>query len=821
MGFFGWHYSDGLNNYLRRWYFLMAWVVHFFSLPLLLPSLFSPWKRLIDDEELPGFSFERFFRRFTFNLISRSIGAVVRLFLFVFGVLALLPAFFLGLVGLIAWILIPFIGIPYYLTSDRRHLRLYDQMYLRLQSGAGGDVLNVVFDTLPGKFVLTKVGLDIPAISAITNMEAWKFSEFEHTSFEQFIDHLIQSGIWPEEQLMKLGADFTDFRYSARWWDTVNSVRSDEDDDTIHLSQPGLGLELLFGYTPQLNQYSMDLAAPQDFSHHLVGRESLVNRIERELTGGSSVFLIGQPGVGRKTILMEFARRAMSGELGTDLLYKRVLELDYNFLLSQSLDVNQKKAKLSYLLREASEAGNIILVIRDLHRLVHPDVEGLDFTDLFEKFLEKRKLKIIAVSSQVEYERFMLPNIRLRKYFQPVEVEPVSKDDALLILFEFVSRWEKIKHLTFSIRTIRNILDGADNYITDTPFPEKVLELLDHVVIYMEKKRQSHSVPEDVNAVLSEQTGVSMARLTQSEKKLLANLEEVLHTSLVGQNVAVKFIASSLRARTVGTKNPERPIGSFLFLGPTGVGKTQAAKTLARVYYGSEDYLLRFDMAEYAGAEGITRLIGSADKNQPGALTSAIRKHPASLLLLDEIEKAPKEIYNLFLTLLDEGHITDSMGKKIVCRHLFVIATSNAGAMKVRELVAAGTAPEILQQEMVNYIQSSGIFSPEFLNRFDGVVVFQSLSREELTAVAKLMLEETKKNLGVKNITLEITDDVCLKLATEGYEPENGARPMRRIVDITIGDVIGTAILNETVKPGDHIRLEPGPGPGDYRVVVI
>ncbi len=821
MGFLGWHYSDGLNIYLRRWYFLMAWVIHFFSLPLLLPSLFSPWKRLIDDEDTPGFSFERFFRQVSFNLISRGIGATVRIFLFVFGVMALLPAFLIGLIGLIVWILVPIIGIPYFLTSDKNHQRLYDQIYKHLQSTDGSGVVETVFDTPPGRFILSKVGLDIKALIGLARSSSWKFTEFEHNSFEPFIDQLIGNDVWSEEELKSLGLDFNDLRYSARWWDTVNSVRSDEDDDNVHLSQPGLGLELLFGYTPQLNQYSVDLSAPQDFSHHLVGREPLVNRIERELTGGSSVFLIGQPGVGRKTVILEFARRAMSGELGSDLLYKRVLEFDYNFLLSQSLDISQKKTKLSAILREASEAGNVILVIRDIHRLIHQDVEGIDFTDLFEKFLEKRKLKIIAVSSPIEYERFILPNIRLRKYFQPVEVVPVSKEDALLILFEFTSSWEKTKHVSFSIQTVRSIVDGADTFITETPFPEKVLELLDHVIVYMEKNRKVKSSPEDVNMVISEQTGISIGTITQSEKNLLSDLENVLHKTLIGQDVAVKLIAQSLRARTIGTKNPDRPIGSFLFLGPTGVGKTQAAKTLAQVYYGSDKYLLRFDMAEYAGPEGVTRLIGSAAKNEPGSLTSAIRKLPASLLLLDEIEKAPKEIYNLFLTLLDEGHITDALGKKIVCRHLFVIATSNAGGLKVRELVAKGVTPEVLQKEILDYIQTSGIFSPEFLNRFDGVIVFQSLSEIELISVARLMLEDIKKSLVQKNITLQITDDVCHKLAKEGYQPENGARAMRRIVDINIGDAIGQALLKEEIKPGDHIQLVPGPGISEYKVMVI
>jgi ATP-dependent Clp protease ATP-binding subunit ClpC len=822
MGFFVWHYSDGLNLYLRRWYFLLAWVIHFFSIPVLFRTIFSPWKRLIDSEETPGFSFERFFRQLTFNLISRGIGAVVRIFLLIFGLLTLVPAFLVGLIGLIAWIVFPLIGIPYYLTGDKNHLRSYENMYRRLSSGlAGTDPIKTVFDSHPGKFVLSKLEMDLSALSALSHKDSWRFSEFSHSKFEAFVEHLISSGVWSEEELRESGLDFDDLRFSARWWDTVNSVRSDDQDDSFHLSQPGLGLELLFGYTPLLNQFSIDLSKPQDFSHHLIGREDLVNRIERELTGGSNVFLIGQPGVGRRTVTLEFARRAMSGELGADLLYKRCLEFDYNFLLSESLDINQKKAKLSEILSEAAGAGNIVLVIRDIHRLVHPDIEGLDFTDLFEKFLEKRHLKIIALLSSNDYERFVLPNSRLRKFFQVVEVQPVSKSDALLILFEFASRWEAVRHISISVYTLRAVLDGADNYITDTPFPEKALELLDHVIVYMGKNRRTRSDPKDVNVVISEETGISVSRLTEDEKNLLTHLEEVLHRNLIGQDIAVHLIAQSLRARTVGTKSPNRPVGSFLFLGPTGVGKTQTAKTLSRAYYGSEKYLLRFDMAEYSGSEGVSRLIGSVSANRPGNLTSAIRKQPASLLLLDEIEKSSHEIYNLFLTLLDEGQITDAFGKNISCRHLFVIATSNAGSQRVRELLAKGVSPEVLQKEVVEYIQTQGIFSPEFLNRFDGVVVFQPLEQEELKAIAKLMLQEVAQNLVQKNVTLEITDDVCLKLAQEGYQPDNGARAMRRIVDLEIGDIIGKALLSGALKSGDHFRLVPGQSVSEYQIETI
>ncbi len=795
----------------------MAWIVHYFSLPQLIPTLFYPWKRLVDNDTIIGFNLEKAFRQFSYNLISRGIGAIVRLFLLILGILAFAPTFLVGLIGLAFWVGLPFIGIPYYLTSDRQHQRLFANL-IRNFSRHPEDTVSIFLSSGPGKFWLSRVGLEESALISVSRNAGLDFSGFIPATLEELINKFITDGVWQEEELRELKATFADLKMAARWWDTVYGDKSEADDENLKLGRPGLGLELLFGYTPKLNEISTDLSLPQDFSHHLIGRESLVNRIERELTGGHSVILVGQPGVGKKTVVLEFAKRAMEGELGSDLVYKRVLELDYNFLLSQSLDINQKKTKLSEILSEASQAGNIILVIKDLHRLTHPDVEGMDFTDLLEKHLEKRKLQIIAVSSQVEYDRFIFPNNRLRKYFQPVEVPPVSEADALLIIFESASRWEKLKHIVFSVQSLNTLLEGCDKYITDTPFPEKALELLDHLVVYLEKNNLLRAGPDDVNSVLAELTGISLAHLTQKEKSLLADLESVLHKNLVGQDQAVTLIAQSLRARTVGVKNENRPVGSFLFLGPTGVGKTQTAKTLAQVYYGSEQYIIRFDMAEYAGREGLERLIGSIDKNQPGLLTSSIKNKPASLLLLDEIEKAPPEVYNLFLSLLDEGSITDAFGKKVSARHLFVIATSNAGAEKIREYVSANMDPDGLQKEIINYVQKNGLFSPEFLNRFDGVVVFKPLSQTELESIACLSLTSLVENLKKQNLYLEVTDALCKKVAEDGFEPEFGARPMHRVVDIVLGDVLGKAILKGEIKSGDHIRLIPDPGQGKYHL---
>jgi len=816
MDFLRWHYSHGLFMYLKRWVFAMSWAIHYFSLTLLPGSLFSPWKRLILADNSVGFNLTRWFETFTFNLISRAIGAIVRTFILLIGLFVLFPTIVAGLVGLLMWLVFPPAGIPYYLWGEH-HIRHQLEKLIAQLHQSDNPILTLL-NSDGGKFLLDHTGLTIADLTSHFTPPDLSRLDPAAATFSALVEMFTSRPVWDETYVRSKNSSLEDLVIAAKWWDNLHPASPPS--EKFYLSRPGIGLELLFGYTPRLDQYAVDLSLPQSFSHHLIGREEVTNRIERALLSGTNVIIVGQPGVGKKTVLLEFAKKAIEGQLGKQLSYRRVMELDYNFLLSESLDINRKKALLSDILSESAQAGNIILAIKDIHRLTHSGVEKVDFTDLFEQHLEKRKLKVIAISSQDDYERFIVPNSRLRKFFETIEVTPASREQAFEILLDSAAFWEKQRHLTFTIASLKAIVDGCDKYITDTPFPEKALELLDQLVAYAEKNKKSQISVSDVNSVIGELTGISLARLTAGEKKLLSNLEDILHQYLIGQDQAVNLIAQSLRARSVGAKNDQRPIGSFLFLGPTGVGKTQTAKALAKVYFGDEKQILRFDMAEYAGPEGLDRLIGSLSRNFPGILTTAIRNKPASLLLLDEIEKSPPLVFNLFLSLLDEGVITDAFGKKINCRHLFVIATSNAGSEYIREQVAAGISAENLQKQVTEYIQKEHIFTPEFLNRFDGVVIYEPLNQFQLVKIARLMLEELKANLQKRNFYLEITDSICQKIAAAGFSAESGARPMRRIIDITLGDVIGRAVLENRLQEGDKFELVSDDN-GNYSLHIV
>ncbi len=762
-----------------------------------------------------GFNLSRWFENLMFNFISRWVGATVKFVLLLGYVFSVVFVFVFGIVGFISWLFLPFVGLSVFWKNKRNAGNVVAVLSENLKSYPQ-KAFELIFSSELGKFIISSTGLDIEKLKKLS------FKLEQLTVFpdaETVVSWFLNSNPSIEDILKDQGLGGGDLLWAARWWDEKEKNKKKEEKRVF--GQPGIGLGLLFGYTPGLDKYTHDLSALQTFSHRLVGREKVVSRIERTLTSGSSVFLTGLPRVGKQTVVLEFARRAASGVLGKDMAYRRILEFDYNFLLSESTDINLKKTKLKKLLREASGAGNIILVIKDIHRISNPEVEGFDFTDVLQPFLEKGEPKIIAVSTVFDYERFLAPDGRLGKSFSPVEVVAPSKDEAMIILLEAAQKWQKKEKVVVSVPVVRQIIEKSDQYVTEIPFPEKALEILEEVVVLKGQKGGVNITKEDVNTVLAEKTGVSFNKLSEQEKDRLSNLEEIIHKKLINQNAAVSLIAKSLRSRTLGVKDDKRPVGSFLFLGPTGVGKTQTAKVLAEVYYGSQKEIIRFDMAEYSGQEGMVRLIGSATQNKHGNLTTAIKNKPASLLLLDEIEKSTPEIFNLFLTLLDEGFITDARDKRVVCRHLFVIATSNAGGEYIRQLVGKGVSGEELQKTVVDYVQKERIFSPEFLNRFDGVVVFEPLTEENLIKIAELMLEDLVSALKEKQIELKITPQLCQKLTKDGYDPALGARPMRRIIGLSLGDTISRSILAGEIKKGDTITLIVGEGKEEYKIEKI
>ena len=742
------------------------------------------------------------------------IGAIVRFILILVCLLLIIIYLIFSIPFFVIWLVVPFLGWGYYERDQKRSAIILGDLEKKIRDNPT-TVGKTIFESEMGKFIRARLEKNIDYLLLPIEIKPENLADFDGSSLEKIITWCLSQSNDLEGELQRLEMSKDDLILAAKWWDRRQMGWKMAEQEKWSLGRPGIGWGLLFGYTPKLDKYSENLSLKQNFATHLIGRENEVRRMEKVINGGKNILLVGDEGVGKMTVVYAFAEMAITGKLGRKLAYKKLVSLDYQAAMSESGDRDVKKKLLSNLMREAELAGNIILVMKDIFRITNAEFEGNDYSDVIGKSLEKGNSGMIAVAGRVEYERFLAGDQRIQKYFEVIEINQPSKDDALMILMQAINEKETKSRIRFSIQAVRQILDGSDRYITDIPFPEKVLELMDQVIV-SETGSDNWVTVDDVNKMLSEKTGISIGRLTEGEKEKLGNLEEIIEKELVGQKNAVDLIARSLRSRIAAVKDENKPIGSFLFLGPTGVGKTQTAKVLADVYYGTRKSILRFDMAEFVGREGLERLVGSVERNQPGVLTSGIKNKPASLLLLDEIEKAPPEVFNLFLTMLDEGYINDAGGNKVICRHLFVVATSNAGAKFVREQVNNGVKGEELQKSVVDFIQKQGLFSPEFLNRFDGVVVFEPIEGENLVKIAELMLRDLQINLLKKNINVSFGEGLAQKVASDGFDIEFGARPMRRVVDLVLGDVLGRAIIENKILPGDKIELLPGEGKDNY-----
>lgn len=801
MKFIEWHYSYAVNFYLLRFRNAIKTINHQLSLGLLIPSLFAPWKRLIIVNTKKGFHPFADFENMSFNVVSRMMGAIVRIFVLVFGVIAIFFLFIFGSIGFVLWLLIPPLSYSLYKVYINQPEFVIDRLVRRREKFPAREL----WKSYAGIFLIRHLGSD-KIIEAFP--ETFNLTNKHPKRLLDLMKDILGNNVINESLLRKYNVTPEDIFVTAEWWDDRRAAQT-ELTPTPSFKRPGVGMSLLFGYTPTLDKYATDMGEVREFTHHLIGRGDTVSRVVRVLSAGRGVMLTGVPGVGKKTVMYELARRAAEGLLGADMSYKRILDFDYNaFFAAQKGDINVKKNEFAQILNEAESAGNVILVLRDIFRLTNAEVEGLDLTDIVTQALEGKRLFIVSVLDKNDYTKYVSRNARLMKYFEEVGVFEMNKEDALPVLLSAARYSEKQRGIITTVPVIEDILRGSGQYMTDIPFPEKALELLDSVLLYHAEHNPGLSVSrEEVNAVLSEKTGIALASLGDAQKTKLAHIEDSIHERLVNQTYPVSLIAKALRAKTSGVMTSARPIGSFLFLGPTGVGKTETAKALAEVYFGSEEKIIRFDMSEFAGGEAIERLIGNAGKNIPGALTTAIKNNPACLLLLDEIEKAPAAVFNLFLSLLDEGRITDAFGKSISASHVFVIATSNAGSEYIREVVKEENNKELLQKKVLEYVMESHVFSPEFLNRFDGVVVYEPLTPTQLKEVAKRLLQYVARDMKQKGIIVEFEDSVYEKVVEDGYDASLGARPMRRMIELKLGDVLARGILSNEIGQGDHIKV--------------
>lgn len=569
--------------------------------------------------------------------------------------------------------------------------------------------------------------------------------------------------------------------------------------------------------TPMLNSVSTDLTllARAGYLMPCIGREKEINDLVTIMSGGTrrSVILIGEPGIGKTTIIEGLAQLMVEEFVPDFLQDKRLVLLDTSRLLSGG-SVSDVQQRLLIALNEIRKSGNIILAIPDIHTITGVslgDEGSLDVGGVLAKVLDAGTVIALGTTTTEHYRRHIESSHSLGSVMEPYRVPEVDTNAAIRILQSKVGSIEYNNKVYFSYQALAAVVEYAQQFMHDRSMPEVAIELLQEVAVNVgsQRKKQQLLTEEDVARVVSEKTNIPLTQLKEDETEKLLHLEERIHERIIGQHEAVATVATALRRARTELRDEERPIVNLLFLGPTGVGKTELAKTVAYNYFGSEDAMVRLDMSEFQNTDSIYRLIGSSDGSLAGQLTEAVRKNPFCLVLLDELEKAHPDVLNLFLQAMDDGRLTTAAGKTIKMNHVIFIATSNAGTDFIQQEIKKNTPMSSIHDTLIDS-QLQRYFRPEFLNRFDSIVVFKPLNRDEVKEIALLMLNDVRKQLSEKGLNLEVTDAALTELASKGYDPSLGARPLRRVIQDTVQAHIARIILEQKPQRRDTLVVDSG-----------
>jgi ATP-dependent Clp protease ATP-binding subunit ClpC len=622
--------------------------------------------------------------------------------------------------------------------------------------------------------------------------------------------------------------------------------------------------------TPTLDEYSRDLTrmAKEGKLDPVIGRagevETTIEILSRRTK--NNPVLIGDPGVGKTAIVEGLAQRIVNDEVPETLSGKRVLALDLSGLVAGTQYRGQFEERLKKVIDEVSEASEEqIIFIDELHTVVGAGAaEGsMDASNMLKPALARGELRLVGATTIDEYRKNIEKDAALERRFQPVLVGEPSVDDTIDILRGLKDRYEAHHRVKITEEAIVAAAELSDRYVTDRFLPDKAIDLMDQAAARVRLRSKTKPedtreledeigrltrekdqavagedfgkaqelkdrirefqdrlgavktgrqpvaevTAEDIAEVVSRATGIPVSQLTEEERERLMRLEEQLHERVVGQDEAVTAVAEAIRRSRAGLSDPNRPIGSFLFLGPTGVGKTELARALAEALFGEEAAMVRTDMSEFQERHTVSRLVGAppgyVGYEEAGQLTESVRRRPYSVLLLDEIEKAHPDVFNILLQILDDGRLTDSQGRTVDFKHTVIIMTSNLGAERIQAHARRNESFEELKEDMDRILRNT--LRPEFVNRIDEVIVFRALNRTQIADIARLLLDRTARRLGAQGIEVEFTQEAVDLVAEEGFDPEFGARPLRRTIQRRVDNELARMILSGSLNPGDRV----------------
>ncbi len=574
----------------------------------------------------------------------------------------------------------------------------------------------------------------------------------------------------------------------------------------------GIARDWSFGWIPSLSRFGHNLS--QSIGSHgvlsvkLEAHEEALAQLIATLgsKGSRNAVLVGPTGVGKTEIINVLAEKLMDADAAVpaDLKFRQIFLLDASSLIAAAPGRGELETLIMHLLGEAYSAKNIIICLDNAQLFFEEGLGSVDLSNVLLPILEAGRLRLILTMDEQRYLQISARNAQLTNALSRIMVAPASREETIAVMQDQLISIEFHRNVTYMYQALLEAYRLSERYVHDLAMPGRALKLLESAAGYAEGGLvTAHSVQQAIEKTMD--VKVSVASSDDDREKLL-NLETLIHARMINQTRAVTVVSDALRRARAGVRNQNRPIGTFLFLGPTGVGKTELAKALADVYFGGEDRIIRLDMNEFVSSNDVSRLIADG-ADDSGSLTARVMKQPFSVILLDEIEKAHPNVLMTLLQLLDEGILRDVKNREVSFRDAIIIATSNAGADRIREQIERGLDIEQFEDQFTDELISTGQFRPEFLNRFDEIVMFRPLKKDELLQVVDLMLVEVNKTLALQQVSVRVSDEAKLYLVDSGYDPKLGARPMRRVVQRAVENTVAKQMLSGKVEPGGIVEI--------------
>ncbi|MEQ1500240.1 MAG: AAA family ATPase, partial [Parcubacteria group bacterium] len=589
------------------------------------------------------------------------------------------------------------------------------------------------------------------------------------------------------------------YRERARWWSRDNLLK-----------KKGIGQNWAYGQIFNLKQYEKPLVSASGYysiqtNYVLNEGKELETILLRK--NGANIILVGNDEAGKFQIISDLSKRIYEGQVLSSLNDKRVVLFNDKLMLIRNNSKQKFEIEFVKIMNEAVLAGNIILVFDDFSGFIlGAETIGVDLPSILAPYLISSSLQIVAFTDKERFHSVLERNVLVSQHFEIILIKEIDNYGCIKVLENEVRVFEN-DGMFFTYPALVSIVTGGQRYFSDGIMPDKAIDFLQEIAPKLNSNGKRIVEEKDVVALIQTKTGIPMGDVGPKEKEKLLNLESLLSKKIIGQNEAVVAISHAVRRARSGINNPNRPLGSFLFLGSTGVGKTETSKVLAEVFFGQDANIIRLDMSEYSGPDSVAKLIGSFGKSQAGTLSTMLKEHPYGVLLLDEFEKTTQEVMNLFLQILDEGLFSDGSGNKVNARNLIIIATSNAGSQIIWKKQQNGDDLMKAKDEIVESIIQEGVFKAELINRFDGVILFHPLDEASISKIAELLLYKLHDRLADRGIDLVVNQDLIDFVVGFGFDPKFGARTMYRVIQEKVEEIIAEKIIAGTGVAGQKFIL--------------